>query len=377
MRGSAPLRLGIDARMYTSAYTGIGRYVYELIAHLLKIDHENSYTLFFNEPEYSAFHPPRNGVHKVLVNAPIYSFSEQTTFLKKLWDEKLDLMHFTHFNAPFFYRRLSIVTIHDLTLSFFPGKKMTSTIRRIGYQAIICSIAKRAKRVITVSEHTKKDINRMFSVPPEKIFVIHEGVSPMFHHITDPHIIQEFRKKLRFENPYILYTGNWRDHKNLVSLIKAFAILKEKYKLPHYLVITGREDPWYPEVKKAVSAHHLEGHVRFTGLVPDEDLVLLYNAAEVYAFPSFYEGFGLPALEAFACGTPVACSNTSSLPEVCGDAAGYFDPKDIEGMARVIADIIKNPKRQEELQKKGFERIKLFSWENLAKETLKVYLQNA
>ena len=367
------MRIGIDARFYSSAFTGIGRYVYELIEHLLKIDHKNHYVLFFNDPNFEKFIPPRGGVEKVLVNAKHYSFDEQWKFLKILRAHKLDLMHFTHFNAPILYRKPCIVTIHDLTLHFYPGRKMAGWISRMGYNLTIRSIIKRAKKVVAVSKNTKTDIVKLLNVNPEKIKVIHEGVNHQFHRLKDGNQVEQFKANYGFIKPYILYTGVWRSHKNLVNLIKAFAILKHKYKFPGILVITGKEDPWYPEVKQTVRAEHLEGDVRFTGLVPEEDLVLLYNGALLYVFPSFYEGFGLPALEAFACGIPVCASHSSSLPEICGNAAVFFDPTSPHDMADKISSVILNPQKAEELVQKGYARLKDFSWEKMAQETLEVY----
>lgn len=389
------MRIGIDARLYSSSFTGIGRYVYELIDHLLKLDRKNEYVIFLNEPEFEKFHTPRKGIEKILVNASHYSLSEQWRFCRLLWKAKLDLMHFTHFNAPFLYRRPSIVTIHDLTLSLYPGKKMARFWHRWAYHLTIRSIVSRAKRVVAVSEHTKRDVIRLLRVNPEKISVIHEGVNPMFHQITDRHnkvapsrrvnevaslklgLIDEFLAKIGLTKPYLLYTGVWRSHKNLVNLIKAFAILKHKYHFDGWLVITGKEDPWYPEVKETVREEHLEGEVRFTGLIPDEDLVLLYNGALIYVLPSFYEGFGLPALEAFACGIPVCAARSSSLPEVCGEGnAVFFDPHSAEDMAAKIASLYNNPEHMEELRKRGFTRLKDFSWEKMAKETFQIYVHS-
>lgn len=366
------MRIGIDARTYSPSF-GIGRYVLELISHVTQIDHENEYVLFMNKEGFHAFHTKLPKVHKVFVDVPIYSLAEQTKFLRALWKANLDLMHFTHFNAPLFYRRPSIVTIHDLTITFFPGKKRKSWLERFAYQRIIASIIRRAKKIISVSEHTKKDIERLYHVAAEKIAVTHEGVNPKFHPIEDPRLLEEFRTRIGVKEPFLLYTGNWRDHKNLVNLIRAFGLLKRKFNIPHLLVITGKEDPWYPEVKETVAHEKLEGQVRFTGIVPEEDLVLLYNAADVYVFPSFYEGFGLPALEAFACKTPVCASNTASLPEVCGDAAAYFNPRDINDMAAVIAELCQNPAEKEAFIQKGLRRVKQFSWEKMAVETLALY----
>lgn len=367
------MKIGIDARFYSSSFTGIGRYVYELIDNILKLDQRNQYVLFFNSPEFEKFSPPRKGVTKILADSPHYSLKEQWHFWRLLQKENLDLMHFTHFNAPILYRRPSIVTIHDLTLNLHPGKKMASGLHRLAYTLTIRSIINRSKRVITPSEHTRQDIVKHFNIESDKIAVIREGVSSSFHKISDTNIVKEFREKIGLTKPYILYTGVWRSHKNLVNLIKAFAILKHTHHFPGWLVITGKEDPWYPEVKQTVRDESLEGEVRFTGLVPDEDLVLLYNGASVFVLPSLYEGFGLPALEAFACGIPVCASHISSLPEICADAAEYFNPNNPNDMASKIAMVYNDPAKIYAMVKRGLERIKDFSWERMAEETLKIY----
>lgn len=365
------MRIGIDARMYSSEF-GIGVYIAQLLEYLFRVDHRNEYFLF-TQGQTKIPAAPRSGVKIVPVDIPHYSLSEQLLFPRILRRHKLDLMHFTHFNAPLLYRRPSVVTIHDLTVKFFPGKKITSPLARAGYHMTLRSIIYRSKGIISVSEHTKQDILHFYHVPPEKIRVIHLGVNQRFHVIDDEYLRSEFRKQNNLELPYLLYTGNWRDHKNLINLIKAFGLLKRKFHIPHLLVITGKDDPWYPEVKRAVKEERLEGQIRFTGIIPLEDLPLLYNCADLYIFPSLYEGFGLPALEAFACGIPVCASRATSLPEVCGDAAAYFNPRDPGNMAEVIADILTDTVKRESARQKGFERLSLFSWEETAKKTLEVY----
>lgn len=368
------MRIGIDARFYSSASTGIGRYVYELIDNVLRLDDHNHYVLFFNHPHFDEFKPKRQGVEKILAASPHYSWREQWHFCRVLKHAKLDLMHFTHFNAPILYRDPSIVTIHDLTLHKYPGNKMDSFWQRLGYEWSIHSITRRAKKIIAVSKHTKNDIIELLRAKKEKIVVIHEGVAPQFHPIADKNVVSEFCKRMGFTKPYILYTGVWRSHKNLVNLIKAFALLKNHYHFEGFLVITGKEDPWYPEVKQTVASEHLEGEVRFTGLVPEEDLVLLYNGALLYVLPSLYEGFGLPALEAMACGVPVCAARSSSLPEICGEGnAVFFDPNNVSDIASKISSVYNNHQKILELQNRGLKRAKGFSWEKMARETLKLY----
>lgn len=367
------MKIGIDARMYSINFTGIGRYVYELIHHLAVIDKESEYIIFMNQPEYDLFKPPNKRWKKVLVSAKHYSLSEQTKFMHALLKEQLDVTHFTHFNAPIGYFGKIVVTIHDLTLSFFPGKKMTSVVHRLAYQTVLKSVTRKAKKIIALSENTKKDLNRLLGIPEEKIVVIYDGVSDAFHKISDEKILNKTRTKYALYKPFLLYTGVWRNHKNIVGLIKAFSILKKKHKFEGFLVITGKEDPFYPEVKSTVTKEGLQKDVIFTGLVEDEELVALYNLAKVFVFPSFYEGFGLPPLEAFSCETPVCASNISAIPEVCGDAALYFNPEKPEDMAEKILKVWRSLNLQKELIKKGLRRVKMFSFRQMAEETLEVY----
>jgi glycosyltransferase involved in cell wall biosynthesis len=368
-------RIGIDCRMYSEAFTGIGRYVYELTENLLRLDEDNEYVLFFNNPESQNFSSPNKNVKKVLVNAPHYSVKEQTKFPHILNNEHLDLMHFTHFNAPVLYNRPSVVTIHDLTLHFYPGKKKASPLHRMAYGLTLKTAVRKAKSIITISQNTKKDLQILLKVPSGKIDVIYEGVDEKFKILDDKMPVEKVKKEFKLDKPYLLYTGVWRCHKNLPNLIEAFHILKNEYDFDGYLVITGRADPLYaPDiVDKAVSLN-LGEDVIFTGLVPEEDLVPLYNGALVYVFPSLYEGFGLPPLEAMQCGVPVAASTSSCIPEICGgNNAIYFDPSNPKDMSEKIFRVISEKSLRENLIANGLKHVKKFSWNTMAEETLKVY----
>lgn len=357
----AGMKIGIDARMYSSSFTGIGRYVYELTRLLFEMDTQNEYVLFMNEPEFSKFSPPNERVSKILVNARHYSWAEQVKFTQILRREKLDLVHFTHFNAPLFYRRPSVVTIHDLTLSFYPGKKMTSWLHRAAYHLVLESVVKRSKGVIAVSKNTKKDLIKLLKTPDEKIAVIYEAAAKEFKPGTE-------------KADFFLYTGVWRNHKNLVNLLKAFAKLCERPDFDGKLVLTGRQDPHYPEVQQTILDLNLGERVILPGLVPEKKLLELYQKARVYVLPSFYEGFGLTPLEAMASGTPVVASNTSCIPEICGqENARFFDPHNIDEMADVMAEVWFDEELQFKLRENGLKRILDFSWERMAEETLALY----
>jgi glycosyltransferase involved in cell wall biosynthesis len=359
--------------MYSSKFTGIGRYVYELVHHLAALDTKNTYVLFFNEPEFSAFIPPNERFTKILAAARHYSLAEQTVFLWKLMRAKLDLMHFTHFNAPILYPRKSIVTIHDLTLSFFPGNKMRSPFYRAAYRLTLSRSVHHAKKIITVSNYTAKDLEKMFDISPEKIHTIYEGVNENFIRNENVEELQTSKKKFKIEKPYILYTGVWRSHKNLVNLIRAFKQLKDKYKEEVQLIITGRKDPLYPEVERTAKESGYENDIIFTGMISENDLINLYSGAHAYCLPSLYEGFGLSPLEAMKCGIPTVVSRVSCLPEVCGDAALYFDPCDSADICEKLHTATVNDEIRTRLITEGHARVQQFSWKKMTEETLEIY----
>ena len=226
------MKIGIDCRMFNSSFTGIGRYTFELVKHISKINktlpHPHQIILFFNNPAYKGFKTSDLNIKKVLVNAKHYSYDEQTRFCRKLYKENLDIVHFPHFNIPILYRRPYIVTIHDLTLSLFPGQKMNKWYHRFAYHLVIKNAVKKAKKIIAVSYSTKEDLAELLKVNKEKIKVIYNGISEEFKIIEDSSKIDKTLKKYKIDKQFLLYTGVWRDHKNLPRLIKAFKILKNK-----------------------------------------------------------------------------------------------------------------------------------------------------
>ncbi len=366
------MKIGIDCRMYSSKFTGIGRYTFEMVKYFVEKNAADGYphefVLFFNQEQHDKYHCTKN-TKKVLVNSKHYSLSEQTKFLKILWKENLEMVHFPHFNVPILYRRPYAVTIHDLTLTLFPGQKMTKWYQRAAYQLIIRNSVRTAKKIIAVSENTKRDIITFLNPGKKKLQVIHNGIGPEFTFINDAHKFNNTLKKLGIKKQFLLYTGVWRNHKNLPRLIQAFHILKTKYNTDFQLVMTGNPDPFYPEVLDTIKKFELQDDVITPGLVSEKELIYLYNAAFIYTFPSLYEGFGLPPLESMACGTPVVTSNTSSLPEVCEDNAIYFDPYDTEDMAAKIHKLHTDTRLQAELVSRGLKHVKKFSWKSAAEKT--------
>ncbi|MDQ1344188.1 MAG: hypothetical protein QG650_908 [Patescibacteria group bacterium] len=368
------MKIGIDCRMYGSKFTGIGIYVERLVDYLARHDTENDYVLFLSKSGMADCTVDAPNFKKVEADVRHYSFGEQAVFPFLIAKEKLDLMHFAHFNAPLAYRGKSVVTIHDLTLSFYPGRKMKSSLHRFAYSTTIRSIARRAEKIFSVSAHTKKDLVEILDIPEDKIAVVHNGVDHgRFEAEISEERVAKVKKSLGIEGKYFLYTGVFREHKNLVRLVEAFATIAEKYPETN-LVLAGKEDPGYRDVRDAVVRLGLSGRVRLPGFVDNADIAPLYRGAEAYVFPSLYEGFGLPVIEAMAAGLPVLCSKGSSLTEVAGEGnAVFFDPLRIDDIASAMDAFLSHPEKRGPLIQKGLERAKKFSWERTGEAVLEEY----
>ncbi len=355
-------KIGIDARMYGNEQTGIGNYIKHLIKYLAEFDQENEYRIFLLEPEFSRFVLPGKNFKKIKVTAHWYSWTEQIILPFQFRKEKLDLIHFPHFNAPIFYFGKRVITIHDLTPKFFPGHKMNSFFRRAGFWLVFYFGIKKAKKIIVPSKATKNDIIKYFKTKLEKIEVIYEGVDQPAASSQQP-----------AAGKYILYIGVWRNHKNLVGLIKAFNILLKKYNVDCKLVLGGKENLYYPEIKKTLLDLNLEKNIICPGFIPEKDLSAFYQNAELVVIPSFYEGFGLVGLEAMSLGKPVVCSDIPALKEVFGSAALFFNPDNPSDMAEKIFKVLKDKKIKQNLIAKGFEQIKKYSWKKMVQRTLEIY----
>jgi len=369
------MRIGIDARFYGSLGKGLGRYTQKLIEYLEKIDGENQYFIFMREENWEEYQPKRKNFTKVMANIPWYSFREQVFFPKILKRNRLDLVHFPHFNVPYFYKGKFIVTIHDLILFRFPTKKATTLspvlyfFKRLGYRAVMNRAVRKAQAIIAVSNFTKKDILDNFRIDPQKIFVTHEAAD-MKDFLPDM-ACDDILKKYGIMKPYILYVGNAYPHKNLERLVLAFQEAVKKHPSLS-LVMVGKSDYFYRSLNKFVKDNNAD-NVIFTGEVDDRHLNSIYRESKLYVFPSLYEGFGLPPLEAMSMDVPVISSSSSCLPEILGDAAYYFDPIGISEISEVIDRVITDICLRQKLIKNGKEQIQKYSWIDLARKTLDIY----
>jgi len=360
----------VDARFVGSG-SALGRYAEQLLLALLPLQSEIVIRPIFNSQLKKSIPYDLVRANPVWVDIPHYSFKEQLDFTYILRAQNPDLIHFTHFNAPIFSPKPFVVTIHDLTISKFVDKNHSS-IRRWAYCFQLSQIAKRADHIIAISQATAKDIERILKAPSGKISVVYEGIESKFRPQSRDQIAK-FRKKYNLFDPFILYAGQWRPHKNLLRLFEAFSILKREYHIEEKLVLIGAKDPRYPEVPKKVKDLGLEKEVRFLGFVEEEMLPAVYSASSLLVMPSLAEGFGFPPLEAIACGGVVAASFISCLREVLDESAVFFDPYDIRDMAVKMYSALKNQKLRDILRLRGRKWVKRYNWEKTARRTLLVY----
>lgn len=362
-----PVTIGIDARLYGLKQKGLGRYVQKLLENLEKEDKVNKFIVFLRKENWDEYNPKNPNFKKVLADYRWYSFKEQLLMPWVIKREKVNLMHFPHFNVPILCFKPFVVTIHDLILKRFPTRRASTLgffsywFKNFAYQIIIFLTLKRAKKIIAISNYTKNDILRYFNINPEKIEVIYEGAI----------IIKDtLERRSLIAQPYLLYVGNAYPHKNLERLILAFDKLNKDYQIRLQLVLVGEIDYFYSQLQKKFSS--IQGLI-FTDFVSDKELKILYQNAVLYVFPSMCEGFGLPPLEAMNYGLPVVSSNATCLPEVLGKAAMYFNPENIGEIAEKIKEVLENKKIQQELTLRGYERIKRYDWKKMAGKTIKIY----
>lgn len=362
------MRIGFDARMID--WAGVGTYSYNLVKYLTEVDKENEYILFCDKRSISQV-PSADNFSKRIISESVFSPSHQLFFSITLRKQELDIFHAAHFIVPLFLSCPCVVTIHDLIPLVFPPS-MPSKVGRAYYKRVNNKVISKAGMIIAVSESTKKDIVENFGVSEQKIQVIYNGVGEEFDIVKNENLINRAKERNKISSSFLLNVGNPKPHKNWLRLIEAFASLGNVVK-DHQLVLVGSPDPRYPEIRRLIKQLRLEDKVIITGFVKENDMPLLYNAADAFIFPSLYEGFGLPVLEAMACGTPVVCSNTSSLLEVAGDSALMVDPADKASIAEGIKKILSDEKLREGLSEKGLKRKDLFSWTKTAQQTLDVY----
>jgi glycosyltransferase involved in cell wall biosynthesis len=367
------MRIAIDARKLHDY--GIGTYVRNLLRQLARQDTTNEYVVLCREADWESVEELGPRFRPVVENAGAYSLREQIALPIDLRRESAELFHAPHYVLPPLTPCRSVVTIHDCIHLRFPQYLPN----RIGYayaRAQMWTATHKAARVITVSEASKRDILRYFHVPESRIEVIYNAIDDRFWQQPAAEDIARVRERYRLDDPFVLYAGNIKPHKNLERLIEAFHILRQEPAMKDVqLLIIGDEISKYATLRRAVHRHKLHKHVRFFGFVSDQTLAALYRLADVFVFPSLYEGFGLPPLEAMASGTPVITSNVSSLPEVVGDAALMIDPYEPAAIAEAMQRVLGDANLRADLSRRGLARAREFSWERSIARVREIYAE--
>jgi glycosyltransferase involved in cell wall biosynthesis len=374
-----PMRICVNASPAVHHIAGLGRYTYELLAALMTVDPDNEYVAFYNRPTEAQVDPPLDSLPHLTTNLGTkpWRMSALLAHFARVPQDRLfpdaDVFHATDHLLPRLSRVKSVLTVHDLIFQFYP--ETHKPLNRWFLTLMMPRFLQAADSVIAVSKSTKKDAMDFYGLDEERIEVIYEGVHARFRPAPSDAISVVLRK-YGLVGGFILSVGTIEPRKNLTSLLEAYHVLKNQG-TPRRLVIVGKKGWLYADFFRRLSELGLEDEVIFPGFVPDDDLPALYSAADLFVFPSLYEGFGLPVLEAMACGVPVITSNTSSLPEVAGEAALLIAPRDIGGLVKAIQLTLADEQTRTEMRDQGVQQAAKFSWEKAARETLLVYSKAA
>ncbi len=365
------MRIGIDARFWHSMHAGMSQYTKGLVKGLAKIDRQNDYFIILRKRDLDEWDVGAPNFHPVVYDIPHYSITEQFVLPWKLLTLKLDLVHFTNFNFPLIYPKRFTVTIHDFAYYFFPGRRLKGRIFKWGYHLVMWAAVRRAARIIAITRYVAKEIVKNFGVKEGKIAVVYEGVDPdrFANRSIGGGRIGAIKQKLGIRWPVLFYTANWRVHKNHATLLRGFELLRSQG-IKAQLLLGGRPAD---DILLAINVHPYKKDIIIAGFIDDKELANYYALTDVYVYPSLYEGFGLPLIEAQYMGIPVAAARATTLPEVGADSVRYFSPLDANDLALVVSNILRSKSTQEKLRLKGFKNIKRFSWEKAGKETLKIF----
>lgn len=380
------MRIGVNALFLQRPATGMGQHLFHLLEGLDDHDSDIDYVLLsprFRHSSTGRFPALSARFENIEVVTPLRRFGER---LESLWWEQvgivqtchregIDLLHCPYFAAPYFLPAKTVVTVHDVIPLVMPEYRMRPQSRM--YTSLVAFTVRRVNAIITVSEYSKRDIMRTLRIPDERIHVIGNAVDASYRPITDTRLIDSVRDRYGIGPKYILYFGGFDVRKNVDRLLQAYAALPRSVQDEYQLVIAGRlhllGHPLYPDPRPRVRELGLDDRVVVTGQIREQDKAPLYSAAALYLFPSLYEGFGIPVLEAMACGAAVVTSNLSALPEVAGDAAHLVDPYSVEAITAAIAELLENDELRNSLRERALLRARDFSWQRVAQQTLEVY----
>ncbi|MDP8255681.1 MAG: glycosyltransferase family 1 protein [Candidatus Alcyoniella australis] len=377
------MRIGLNSEKVLERTTGVGCYAYNLVRGLLEIDRDNRYVLFFHSDAGCYAGEPWLAGPNVELDQygakgsnPRRILWEQLGLPGRARRSKLDVFHYIDHTLSMIGKPVpTAITVHDL--AFFRHPEAYTRSRRIYKSLVSPRSIRRADRVIAVSEYTRQEVLEITGADPDKVSVVYNGIDGEFRVIQDQKLLSDFRRQHDLPQRYILFVGTLQPRKNVTGLVRAYAELVQRKAVEHDLVICGERGWIFDEIFSQVERSGLTARVRFIESLPQQQLPLLYNCAELFVFPSLFEGFGLPLLEAMSCGVPVVSSNTTSMPEVVGDAALLVDPNDVDDMALQIQRALSDRELAADLRNRGLERSREFSWRKCAQSTLEIYKQMA
>jgi glycosyltransferase involved in cell wall biosynthesis len=365
------MRFSVDAHAIGQHLTGNETYIRNLLNCFEVLDRDADFITYISRPEAIADVPGRFQKKRVSVN-PFVRLGYDLP--RRVAEDRPDLLH-VQYTAPLTCSAPIVVSVHDV--SFLEHPEYFTFFRALQLRLTVRRTVRNASCVLTPSQFSKRSILDAYQLADDKVVVLPNGVSSVFHPVAREAAQRSLRTSLLASTavPFILTVGDLQPRKNHVGLIRAFEDLVRSHpQLPHHLVIVGKEETWYaPTVRAAAKKSQVADRIHFTGFVDDEELRRLYGACDLFVYPSFYEGFGLPILEAMACGRAVACSNTSAMPEVADSAALLFDPAAQRDLVFAMRDLLLNPELRQRMERLGIQRASTFSWSRSAAQTLDVY----
>jgi glycosyltransferase involved in cell wall biosynthesis len=367
------MRIAFDGTTLRPGRTGVGYYTEHLLHHLAARAADDDIVVISNRPvDTTRPLPPRVRIARSSWRIPRMVWM-QTLGPRMLRRERVDVVHFTNGMVPLVSPVPTVVTIHDMSLTLYP--RYHPARRVLLNRPLVDIAARRADAIITVSQSAKRDIVRLYGLPPERVHVVHEAAAPSFRPIHDSSERERVRRRYALADRFVLYVGTIEPRKNLPKLIEGFARRRKAGDLPHQLVCAGPYGWLSRDIEDRIERLQVEDAIRFTGYVPFDDLPVLYSLAEMFVFPSLYEGFGLPVIEAMACGTPVVTGDVAALSEVSGGSVEHVDRLDAESLGEAMVRLARSRERRENLSALGLQRSHAFSWDRAARETLEVYRQ--
>jgi glycosyltransferase involved in cell wall biosynthesis len=370
-----PVRIAINTLPLLDNQAGAERYTRNIIKHLIRLDDRHQYHLFLSRINQVLYRPDQGSFRHTVVdvntrNKLVRILSEQFVLPRLLKRQGVDLLFSPCNIGPRNVSVPMVVTLFDLHWLLFP--ELFSPLRLAYLRRALAWSGRKAAAILTISENSKKDLVDLLGLPEEKITVTYPGLDPIFEKPPSEQERTSLRKNYGLRKEFILFVGQLHQRKNVLRLIRAYQRLKQQTPIEHQLVLAGGEGDGSPEIREYIR-HQPRGEIIVTGCIPDEAIRTLYHQAACLVYPSLYEGFGLPVLEAMACGCPVITSNVSSLPEVAGEAALLIDPYRVETIATALVSLLTNPGLSQRLIQKGFEQARRFTWEAAARKTIEVF----